>query len=223
MLIPFSKIIFYFWGLVTFLLIYSESGVCQNVGEYRSVGSGNWVTLSTWQRFNGTTWATPSSGEGYPGQFAGTNTVTIQTGNTVSVGTSGISTQSMGVIIVQNNAQLYLNSTNNLTTYFFNTPILSVVSGGSIYFMNKVKLVIANNGVIFVGQNGLLGECNNNVQIWIGNVKFAACAGAPGNIFTFSQVMAANAGGTLNSIPASNSPLCETYTINLTGNYSGAI
>jgi len=214
----------YFLSFVIIFSMVSMESFCQSVGEYRSVVSGNWITLNTWQRFNGTSWATPTVGEGYPGQFIGTNTVTIQTGHTVTVGTSGISTQPMGVLIIQNNAQLYLNSTNTLTTYFFNTPILSVVGpNGSIFFSNKVKLVITTYGVLFAGQNGLLGDCNNNVQIWIGNVQFAACAGAPGNLFTFSQVMAANAGGTLNAIPTSNSPICETGTINLTGYYKGAI
>lgn len=224
MIFSFSKKSFFLVFFVIFFITDSGIGICQNIGDYRSVSSGNWVTLSTWERFNGTSWVIPSPSEGSPGQYTGTNTVTIQTGHNVTVGTSGISTQPMGVVIIQNNAQLYLNSTNTLTTYYFNTPILSVVGpNGSIYFNNKIKLVIATNGVIFVGSNGLLGDCNNNVQIWIGNVQYAACAGAPGNIFTFAQVMAANAGGTLNAVLESNSPLCETGTINLTGTYTGAI
>jgi len=209
--------------VLIFISAIGFSGFGQSVGEYRSIASGNWTTLSTWERYNGTSWSTPTAPQGYPGQYSGTNTTTIQSSHTITIGTSGISTQPMGVIIIKNGGQLYLTGSNSLITFFFDSPMLSIETGGSVYFYWKVKLVLATDGVIFVGTGGLSGDCNNNIQVWFGSVQFAACSGAPGNLFTFAQVMASTAGGTLNAIPSSNSQVCESSTINLSGSYSGAI
>lgn len=42
----------------------------QQVGDFRSISSGNWTTVSTWQTYNGTAWAAAIY---YPGQISGTN------------------------------------------------------------------------------------------------------------------------------------------------------
>ena len=56
-----------------------------SVGDYQSVNSGNWSILANWERFNGTTWETPTFVQGYPGQNAGTGRVAIQNGHTVTI------------------------------------------------------------------------------------------------------------------------------------------
>jgi len=199
------------------------SALSQTAGDYKSITSGNWTTLATWQRWNGTTWATPSTAQGYPGQNVGTGEVNIQAGHTVTIGTSGITTQSIQKITIQNLGKLYLTGLSSTVTFALNTPVIDVVQGGTIYFYNKSKLVLSTDAVVTlsVNQGGLTGDCNNNNEIFIGAIKFATCAGAPGNIFTFAQLM--QMGGTLNAIPTSNSPICQGTTINLTGNYSGGI
>jgi hypothetical protein len=59
-------------------------------GDYRSVASGNWSTLDTWQRFNGTAWVTPTTAvtQGYPGQYANVNRVFIGDNTTVTADVS---------------------------------------------------------------------------------------------------------------------------------------
>lgn len=195
----------------------------QTTGDYRSVNTGNWTTLSTWQRYDGISWLTPTSGQGYPGQNAGTGAVTIQSGHTVTIGNAGITTAPLGVVTVQSTGQLYLTGTiTSQINFTINTPQLIVASGGSVYFFNKVRLTLASQAVLTLGGLGTLqGTCNNNVEIYIGAVRFGACSGAPGNVFTFEQLM--NMGGTLNAVPSSNTPLCPTSTISLTGSYAGAI
>lgn len=210
--------------IIGFALLSWINGFSQIDGDYQSASSGDWITLSTWQRFNGTVWVTPTPAQGYPGQYAGTGALTIQPGHTVTISDAGITTQPMGTITIQNTGQLYLKgATNTMLTFFLNTTILDIIEGGSIYFYKKVKLQFITDAVITLGENtgSLIGDCNNNNEIWIGSIKYMVCAGSPGNIFTFSEVM--SMGGTLNSIPSSNSPICQTNTINLTGNYSGAI
>ena len=66
------------------ILIFSViSSFSQATGDYRSAGSGNWGTLATWQRFNGTSWATPTAGEGTPINTSGV--ITIQSPHIVTV------------------------------------------------------------------------------------------------------------------------------------------
>jgi hypothetical protein len=66
--------------LVTILFLTISAVKAQSVGDYRSVVSGNWSTLASWQRLNAlpSTWGTPTSAQGYPGQYATTN-LTVQT------------------------------------------------------------------------------------------------------------------------------------------------
>ncbi len=54
----------------------------QSTGDYRSAGSGSWNALATWTRYNGSAWATPTSGEGTP---ISTTNVYIQTSHTVTL------------------------------------------------------------------------------------------------------------------------------------------
>ena len=48
--------------------------LAQSSGDYRSIGSGNWNDATKWETYNGSSWITSSM---YPGQNAGTGTVTI--------------------------------------------------------------------------------------------------------------------------------------------------
>jgi hypothetical protein len=70
------------------MLLSTVASIAQTSGDYRSVTAGstlNWNNLSSWQRFNGTSWVTPTSGQGYPGQFSGTGAVLIQNSSTATV------------------------------------------------------------------------------------------------------------------------------------------
>jgi hypothetical protein len=70
-----------FLPLIIFLI--HSSLFAQTVGDYRSATTGNWNTLATWQRYNGTTWVTPTGGQGVPSSASGT--ITILNGHTVSI------------------------------------------------------------------------------------------------------------------------------------------
>jgi hypothetical protein len=210
------------FAIIAILLMFVQQVNAQSPGDYRSVTTGNYNTLSTWQRFNGTTWVTPTSAQGWPGQFTGTGIVIIVSGHTVTITNTGLSTQLMGVFSIQNNAQLFLTGTNNGQNFGIYTPELRVNEGGSIYFLNKASLVLPLNSNLVVSTGGLLGDgCNANKTIIIGNTTFAQCQGGPSSVYTFNDLMLA--GGTINAIATSNSPLCPGSTISLTGSYSGAI
>lgn len=116
-------------------------------GAYRSKQTGNWNSISTWERFNGVSWvnatATPTSADGL---------ITIRTGHTVSVTanvtidqtiveTGGtLSITGTTVLTIANgpgtdltvNGTLQSSSSNNITT----TGTIEVVSGGK-YIHNR--------------------------------------------------------------------------------------
>lgn len=151
-------------------LLFNTQATAQTTGDYRSVSTGNWTTLSTWQRFNGTTWITPTTAQGYPGQNTGTGAVAIQAGHTVTIGTGGITTQAMGKLTISGTGQLYLTGANSTVTFSINTPEINILPGGTIYFANKARLTLTTDAVVTldISSGGLIGSCNNNDEIYIG-------------------------------------------------------
>ncbi|UQD55726.1 T9SS sorting signal type C domain-containing protein [Flavobacterium sp. K5-23] len=202
--------------LTVFLVLSSITVLSQSLGDYRSnTSSGLWSALSSWQYYNGSFWVAPSgtSPQGFPGQFTGTGSVLIQAGNTITIGDTGISTQTMGTVTI--NGTLILTGKNSSQVEFsLLTNSIIVSSGATIKFIDKVKLSLPVNASLLTSTGGLTGDCSNNQDIYIGLSIYAVCTGG-GGILNFSQVM--TSGGTLNTIISTNSPLCENGTINFSG------
>ena len=95
--------------LFSIFISISQLALGQTTGDYRSAGDGNWSNLGTWQRFNGSTWVTPTSGEGIPTNASGV--ITIQSGDTVSVVTSRTADQ----IIINSGGQVTITPIGTLT------------------------------------------------------------------------------------------------------------
>lgn len=57
------------------------TATAQVTGDYRSVATGNWSAIATWQYYNGSAWVAATK---YPGQVSGDQTVTIQSPNVVT-------------------------------------------------------------------------------------------------------------------------------------------
>ena len=57
--------------LLLLITLLCTSGLyAQSTGDYRSNTTvGNWTALTSWQRFNGTSWVTPTAAQGYPGNI----------------------------------------------------------------------------------------------------------------------------------------------------------
>jgi hypothetical protein len=209
-------------SLLLILLFVFTLGNAQTTGDYRSNASGNWTTTSTWQMFNGSAWVTALT---YPGQNAGTYSVNIFAGNSVTIPNTGISTNTMGTITID--GTLILNGgSSSAVTYSLQSHQISITPNlspsASIIFNGKCTFILPTDAIVKVQANGLQGECNNNQEIDIGSAKYAACNGAPGYIFTFAQLMAG--GGTINSIiSASTNNTCQGESVQLMGSYSGAV
>ena len=205
--------------LIVCLFIVGTVCNAQTTGDFRSKINGEWTAISTWETFNGSIWVNATA---YPGQNTGNYSVTIQSGNTVSISNAGISTNPMGTVTI--NGTLVLNGSNSQILYFLNTPEVIVTKAlsppATIQFLNKCILKLPPDAILRVSTNGLSGNCNNNEEIQIGTIKFSVCNGAPGSIFTFAELMAA--GGTLNAIETTPPLSCLGTPIQLFGSYSGA-
>lgn len=79
-------------GMLFFLpFLSNHAAFGQTTGDYRSVNPGGaWNSLTTWERFNGVTWVTPTALQGVPGALVLGSNVTIQNNHTVNanVGTT---------------------------------------------------------------------------------------------------------------------------------------
>ncbi|NDP20467.1 MAG: hypothetical protein GZ091_05255 [Paludibacter sp.] len=212
----FLKLTFFFF----FLFFIGNISYAQNIGDFRSVSTGGWMTLSTWQTYTSTGWVAATN---YPGQIAGNYAVTIQAGNTVTIPNTGITTNPMGTLTIS--GKLTLTGSNSLTTFFLNTPEINVIPNlfteATIQFINKCTLKLPADAILKVWkENGLSGTCNNNQDLYIGTIKYAACQGAPGTIFIFDELM--QAGGTLNAIDTIPPSSCQGNMVSLKGGYTGA-
>lgn len=219
--------IFYF---VLLLLAFSGNTVFgQTIGDYRSNvnATGSWTIAGSWEYYNGSTWVAATN---YPGQIAGSYAVLIQAGDEINIGTSGITTQTMGTLTISGSLVLTGINTGSIGTDFvFNTQTIIVTPLlGTIAFIDKVNLKLPTNATLQVIKDtslnpyyyGLVGNCNHNQDVYIGNNVYAYCNGGGATALTFDVVM--NDGGTLNAIAMSNSPICQGDTIHLSGSFTGA-
>lgn len=63
------------------LLLFPAAAWGQSIGDYRTVGSGNWNNTAIWERYDGAIWITPAPST--PSSLDGA--ITIQNGHTVTV------------------------------------------------------------------------------------------------------------------------------------------
>jgi hypothetical protein len=219
------KIILLDFKVFTFLILFgflSVQGFAQSTGDYRSVATGNWTALASWQYYNGTSWVTPSgtSPQGYPGQFAGTGTVTVRNTNTITLTTS-ITNSFTKLIIGEGVSGVFVVGADIAS---FNTLDIIINTGGIMSFVGQYFIKLPANSGIKINAPGKIdasgnGDCTNNTAIYLGGVKFGVCKGAGNAEYTFAEIN--NFGGTLFSAPSSNSPLCLGTSINLVGGYFG--
>ncbi len=217
--LPLQKISFCLLLLSYFYTLNSQS---QIVGDYRSIASGNWTSISSWQYYNGTSWVTPTgtNPQGYPSQFSGTKSVIIQAGHTITFLDTYVTTTFSNLLI---NGTLALSGSGSAPIFNIKTTSIVVVPNltpaATINFTSKGNLLLPVNATIQTGLLGLSGSCTANQKITIGTTTLATCAGAGQVVLLFSQFM--SSGGTLNAQPTANAPVCATNTINLNGTIIG--
>lgn len=64
-------------------ILFNYISIGQTAGDYRTAASGDWNALSTWQRYDGSNWQTPTAGQGTPS--SANSLITIRNAHSVTV------------------------------------------------------------------------------------------------------------------------------------------
>ena len=193
-----------------------------NTGDYRSAQTGDWHTLTTWERFNGTTWAAPTVAQGYPGQNGTPTSVTIQNSHVVTV---NLTVPNPVGSAASSGTGLTVNGTLNLNVN------LTIANGGSVTVNNSGSIVFNSSATINgggSGSNGVLVNVNAGANLTTANPLGFVANGGSGSI----SITRGNRGGpnydtganyTFNGTNAQNTGTGITGANNLTINNSAGV
>ena len=201
---------------LVFILCFTIITSSQDVGDFRSVASGNWTNTSVWQLYNGSSWVSATT---YPGQVAGTNNVVIQGGYSVTI-SSNIPNAINSLIVgdgIGATDTFYVGNTTNLIT-----PLITIANGGYAAWTSNVSLFLPSGAAFVIQTGGTLATdkpCSAAKRIVIGSVIYSTCNGGAGADYSFDDLN--SQGGSLAVTPSSNGPICESETLNLSANPSG--
>jgi len=138
----------------------------QSVGDFRSIASGNWNALTTWERFDGASWV----GNFFPTN-ANAGVITIQSPHMVT-NTASVSADQ---VVVAAGATLVASAGNFTAAAGAGTDLdisgtFLVLSGSSALTIASGASVVVESGGVFI-HNGSSGACVNNAG---GVLQFAA-------------------------------------------------
>ncbi|SHL29726.1 T9SS sorting signal type C domain-containing protein [Flavobacterium saccharophilum] len=170
-----------------------------NGATITSTGTGNWSSASSWV------------GNVVPGPD---DDVIIASGSTITIN-SNVSAKSITI-----NGTLLVSGDRTVTTSAGNT--LAIIINGTLGFSsNQSDIRFPEGTTLFInkpsGKIDESGGCSNNVALYIGSLKFAVCVGSGnGNNATYTFEQLNELGGTIQSNPTSDAPICEGNTLNFT-------
>jgi len=111
------------WGLVfAALFSFSMFSWGQSAGDYRSVSTGSWDVITTWETYDGASWVPCAAGD-YPGALGVAGVVNIRNGHTITLNVNPVN--AIGDLSFQ-------ASTTNNTTLSMSGQTLTVT--GSVTF-----------------------------------------------------------------------------------------
>jgi hypothetical protein len=173
----------------------------QDTGDYRSVGSGDWDTVGTWEYWDGDSWETPGSAP------SASTYVTIQAGDQVDIAAEDsnaladhITVESTGTLNVEAGRTLTVDGSDNSVSSVDGT--INLEGSGS-------KLVITTNNHTLVGGGSIDGQnaaaaieiatnmTLTNTAAITGNLLITPVSEATGTTFINNGVVHANNAGTL--------------------------
>ncbi|MES2431957.1 MAG: T9SS type A sorting domain-containing protein [Bacteroidota bacterium] len=127
--------------LLIVLLSINITSYAAGSGDYQSAGTGNWSSLSSWQRYNGSAWVTPTAVQGCPGMVAATSTITIRTGHIITFDVAN--TKDIGSGAFQIDGELIVNAI--------------------IYLQKKANVII--NGTVRFRGNNYISQFSNGLGV----------------------------------------------------------
>jgi hypothetical protein len=125
-------------------------------GDYRSATSGNWGTLATWERFNGTSWIIPTAAQNTPTNASGA--INIRTGHTVTVAADVAVDQ----VVVETGGQITIAQGNRISMTIANGPGTDMSVSGTLLTNSTENTsgIITNGTLVFT--NGGTYQHNDN-------------------------------------------------------------
>ncbi len=139
--------------LFSIIILVSQLVWGQAIGDYRSRQSGNWSNLGTWERYNGSTWPIPTSGEGVPSSASGV--ITIQSPNVIAIASSDVTVDQM---IINSGGQVTIALARKMTITNETGTDLTVngllVNAGSIAFNPGVTASFGSGSTYQHQKNG---------------------------------------------------------------------
>ena len=201
---------------IFFILVFTPLLTAQTINDYRSINSGNWTSPLIWEVYNGTIWVPATS---YPGQNAGTNDISIEGGNSITL-SSNIPNSFNSLTIGDGLGATDVLLVAGIST--LNTMLITIANGGFGSWIANVSLYIPTGAAFIVDPPGLdiSNPCSAAKRIVIGTVIYSSCNGGAGATYSFSDLN--NNGGSLNVSPSSNEPICEGQILNLFSNVAGS-
>ncbi len=136
--------------ILLFLIVLCSTVRAQTVGDYRSVASGTWSSLGTWQYFNGSAWVAATN---YPGQISAIlNTVTLQSPFVVTLNVNP--SFQMERLTVNSGATLQdqvgaFNYSVAPTTYFDVFGIVNLINTSDVSSAVVTAELTINSGAVF--------------------------------------------------------------------------
>ncbi|MDZ7613046.1 MAG: hypothetical protein U5K51_04560 [Flavobacteriaceae bacterium] len=163
------------------------------MNDYRSLATGNWTSLTTWERYNGTTWVAATN---YPGQITGTNNVIIRTGHNVDL--SGTIPQGINSLTIGDNSggreSLIINGNSVL-----DLNLLTISADGDLVWVGITMILnLGNDAAIVINPGGTVdtsSPCSASETISMNGDVISSCQGPIGGGGNFSFQDMINAGG----------------------------
>ena len=173
--------------LIIFLLVFGLPVMAQTTGDYRSKATSNWGSSSTWQIYNGIAWVNATS---YPGQNSNAGSVTIGSGNTVTLNVDITSYTIDKLIIGDLSGGSDTLSLPNNGDFDVNIMLISVQSDGILTWVKNADLRLPEGAIIYNngGQITTDKNCNASQNIFIGANKFSNCNGNGGSDYSFDEL-----------------------------------
>ncbi len=211
------------------------SGLCllgygQTAGDYRTINNGNWNNSGIWQSYNGAAWVAAAN---YPGQTAGTGTVTIRNNHNVTLNVSpafniaaltidpgaNATALTFGAFTLNVTGDVNVNSTSNnvsksiaLNTGTFSCNNLFLTSSGGND--NRDAFVVLTSGTL-----NLTGNITMNAAAARTYIRFNGGGTVNiGGTITGGSITSANNGGT--SAPTSGTVIYNGQSIQSVGLYT---
>ncbi len=173
--------------LIVVFLVVGFPVLAQVTGDYRSKATGNWNSSTTWQIYNGSSWVNATS---YPGQNSNVATVTIGSGNTVTLNVNITSYTIDQLIIGDQSGGNDTFSLPNNGDFDVNIMLIAVQSDGILTWVKNADLHLPEGAIIYNngGQITTDKSCNASQNIYIGANKFSNCNGNGGSDYSFEDI-----------------------------------